>query len=194
MCDPASLALEGASTAFRIVRAVRRFSQDYQGVPEEVERLAQQAGAWEKVMDAASGLRQRLQRASTSDHGASDTNDALAKQLELCKKHLYALSDELKISPEAARSHNWDRVKKAFKKKELQESMEKLRQLCDPVFTMTSIDSMDEHDRKLTELRSSLTEFRSHVGEHQARDQKRSILDWITKDCQWDLHKEHAAN
>ncbi|MCJ1244357.1 hypothetical protein MMC30_001555 [Trapelia coarctata] len=111
MADPASLALGAISAALNISKVVRGFYKDYQTTPEELERLAEQAKTWEDLIDAAHRL---LHKLSDADASTSNNQDVVSKQLTLCRKHLYQLSDELKISPEAAKRHSWARVKKAF--------------------------------------------------------------------------------
>ena len=112
--DGASLALGAIHPIFGIGNAVRHFYQGYHHVPEELEKLAIQADTWEAIITYA-------YRLFHGTHNPSDTGsipvtvpDAGVKQLALCKKLLYQLSDRLKISPEAAKTHNWHRIKTAY--------------------------------------------------------------------------------
>ena len=138
--DISSLALSAIHPAFGIAKAVRGFYKDYHHVPEELEKLAKQADTWEKIINAAHVTLQEVHQPSSEN--SPERSDVILKQFDLCKKLLYQLSDELKMPAEAVKRHSWSRVKKAFEKKELGESMAKLKECCDQLYIITSIDSM----------------------------------------------------
>ncbi|MCJ1228876.1 hypothetical protein MMC12_005540 [Toensbergia leucococca] len=194
MADPASLALSAISAAISIGKAVRGFCKDYQSTPEELELLVQQAKTGEEIINAAYSLLQRLHKLSDTDASTSNSRDIIFEQLALCRKYLYQLSDELKMSSEAAKVHSWARVKKAFKKKELQKPMAKLRDCCDQLCTATSIDSMEQHNKGIWDLQSSLTDLQSHVDELQAYVKKQDIFQWIINETQLEAHRDHAKS
>lgn len=192
--DPASLALSAIHPAFGIAKAVRGFYKDYHHVPEEIEKLAKQGNTWEEIVDTAHRVLEQVYQSSSADAGAPRISDAVLEQFSLCKKLLYQLSDELKMPSEAAKKHSWDRVKKAFKRKELEESMAKLEVCCGQFHTIASIGSMEQRGRQIEGLQSSLDDFRSDSDKRQARATKQAILQWITNECQREAHYDHAKN
>ncbi len=192
--DPASLALSAIHPAFGIAKAVRGFYKDYHHVPEELENFAKQAETWEEIIDTAHRVLQRIHQPSSANASAPRSSDAVLEQFSLCKKLLYQLSDELKMPSGAAKKYDWARVKKAFKRKELEESMAKLKVYCDQFHTIASIGSMEQHGHQIEGLQSSLDHFRGDVNERQARATKQAILQWITNECQWEGQCDHTKD
>ncbi|MCJ1244356.1 hypothetical protein MMC30_001554 [Trapelia coarctata] len=45
---------------------------------------------------------------------------------------------------------------------------------------------MEQHNKRIKDLQSSLNSFRSDIDEHQARTTKQHILQWITTEYQWE--------
>ena len=190
--DISSLALSAIHPAFGIAKAVRGFYKDYHHVPEELEKLAKQADTWEEIINAAHVILQEVHQPSSEN--SPERSDVILKQFDLCKKLLYQLSDELKMPAEAAKRHSWSRVKKAFEKKELGESMAKLKECCDQLYTITSIGSMQQLGRGIEGIMLTVDNLRSEEDEHRGRATKRAILQWITNECQWETHNDHAED
>lgn len=190
--DISSLALSAIHPAFGIAKAVRGFYKDYHHVPEELEKLAKQAGTWEEIIHAAYVALQEAHQPSIEN--SPGRSDVVLKQYDLCKKLLYQLSDELKMPAEAAQRHSWSRVKKAFGRKELGESMAKLKECCDQFSTIASIGSMEHLGKKIEGIQSAVDNLRSEEDERQARATKQAILQWITNECQWETHNDHAED
>ena len=189
--DPVSLALGGIAPVFGIGKAVRNFYKDYQDVHEELEKLAMKAEILGNIIDAAHTALQEPRRLCGATASLPKGLDTVSKQYALCKKLLYQLSDELKMPPEAAEKDNWIRVKKTFRKEHLEEFMAQLEKCCKPY---NAIVFMEQQRTKLEGLQSSLDSIQNHVAKHQTRVDKRDILQWITKECQWEAHIEHAAD
>ena len=190
--DASSLALSAIHPAFGIAKAIRTFYKDYHHVPEELERLAKQADTWEEIINTAHVALQGVHQPSSDN--SPGTSDVVLKQFDLCKKLLYQLSDELKMPAEAAKRHSWSRVKKAFERKGLEESMAKLKDCCDQFHIIASIGSMDQFGKKMEGIKLSLDNLRSEGDERQARATKQAVLQWITSECQSKTHNDHAGD
>ena len=95
---------------------------------------------------------------------------------------------------EAAKRHSWSRFKKAFERKGLGESMAKLKECCDQFYTIASIGSMEQLGRKMEGIKSSVDSLRNEEDERRARATKQAILQWITNECQWETHNDHAED
>ena len=192
--EPISLSLGLIAPAFGIGKAVRGFYKGYRNAPEDVEKLAKQADAWESILTAA----HRILQAAEESHGnvtkASGGSNAISKQYNLCMKLLHQLSDDLKMSADAAEKHSWERVKKAFRRKEIGQSMAELKNSCDQFSTAVFITLKEQDGKKIQDLQSSLNDIHSSVDEHHVRINQRDILQWITTECPWDTHYAHKED
>lgn len=192
--EPISLSVGVVAPAFGIGRAVRGFYKDYRVVPEELEKLAKQADTWEAIITAAHrilrGDRESIENAAST----SGSSDAISKQYTLCVKLLHQLSDDLKMSAAAAKRYSWERVRKAFQRKEIGKSMAELKDCCDLFSIAASIELEEQNGKKIEGLQSSFDDLRCNVGEYHARVNKRDILHWITDECQWDAHFAHKED
>lgn len=187
--DPASLALGVIAPVFGIGKAIRNFYKNYQDVHEELEKLAKKADTWEKIIDAAHMALQEAHRLSSAMNSPPKGLDTASEQYALCKRLLYQLSDELKMPPEAAKKIA-GLVSRKRSTRDLDESMAELEQCCKPYYTIASIDSAEQYRKKFEGFQSYL----NNVEKHQTRVDKRDILQWITNECQWEAHNEHAAD
>ena len=192
--EPASLSVGVVAPAFGIGKAVRDFYIDYRVLPEELEKLVKQADAWELIITAAHRILRGDHESIENAASASGGSDAISKQYTLCMKLLHQLSDDLKVSAAAAKRYSWERVRKAFHRKEIGKSMAELKDCCDLFSIAASIELEEQNGKKIEGLRSSFDDLRCNVGEHHARVSKREILHWITEECQWDAHVSHKED
>ena len=142
--EPISLSIGAIAPAFGIAKAVRSFCKDCRDVPEELEKFANQADTWEAIITAADCILRGTRESSIDAANAPERSDAISKQYKLCMKILHQLSDDLKMSPDAAKGYSWERVRKAFQRKEIGKSMTELRNCCDQFSIAASIDQYYE--------------------------------------------------
>ncbi|CAF9930550.1 MAG: hypothetical protein HETSPECPRED_007649 [Heterodermia speciosa] len=192
--DPVSLSIGVIVPAFGIGKAISGFYKDYQVVPEELEKLAKQADTWEAIITAAHRIIGRAHESIEDADSAPRSSDAISKQYMLCIQLLHQLSDDLKMSADAAKRYNWERVRKAFRRKGIGESMAELKNCCDQFSIAASIHLEEQNGTKIEGLQSSFDDLRSKVDEHHTRVNKRDILQWITDECQWDAHYAHMED
>ena len=189
--EPISLSINVIAPAFGIAKSVRGFYKDCRDVPEELEKFANQAETWEAIITAAHCTLRGACGSSINAVNAPERSDAISKQYKLCMKLLHQLSDDLKMSPDVAKRCSWERIRKAFRRKEIGKSMTELRNCCDQFSLAASLDLQEQNGRKIKGLQSSVDDLRSNVGKHHTRVDKRDILQWITDECQWDAHFSH---
>ena len=192
--DPFSLSLGLIAPAFGIGKAVRRFYKDYRRAPEELEKLATQADAWESIITAAHRILRGTDGSIENVANTPGSSDAISKQYTLCMELLHQLSDDLKMSADAAERHSWERVRKAFRRKEIGKSLAELNYCCDQFATVASIDLREQNSKKIDGFQSSFNDLRTNVGEYHTRVDKREILQWITDEYQWDAHYSHRED
>ena len=192
--EPVSLSLSVIAPAFGIGKAVRGFCKDYRDVPKELEKLAKQADTWELLIVAAYRILRGTHESIAYAAKVPGSSDAISKQYALCMELLHQLSDDLKMSGEAAKRCSWERVTKAFRRKEIGKSMAELKKCCDQFSIAASIDLEEQNGKNIKSLQSSFNDLRSNVGDHHTRVNKRHILQWITNESQWDAHNDHMEN
>ena len=121
--------------------------------------------------------------------GDQHRSSALETALHVYLRQLRVVSDELSPNDKSKADRLWHRFEIALKNKQLRDSMENVRHLCEQLVSRVGIDSAAIaaiNHGILNELQQKLEEQRIYL----EGDKRRKILDWICETDEWrDAHQ-----